>query len=191
METPDLPLLILQRNMKEHVIYLEPSLNFNITVEFPEELQAACHYLMPQNLKRYKQNLQRTNHLASLLLPFFKNRVRTDCCVLGKISGMGSLLFSTRAARCPTPSPSACQSRHYVRTALSTISLTAVIKQHRKVKDMNLCQKWKGYAQIVIWNHPVTVWQAGLYTALPMYLTGQIPCWGKLAQRPSLQLSNR
>lgn len=30
METPDLPLLILQRNMKEYVIYLEPSSNLTL-----------------------------------------------------------------------------------------------------------------------------------------------------------------
>jgi len=52
METPGLPLLILQRNTKKHIIYLKPSLNFNnIIAEFPEELQAVCNYLMPQNLK--------------------------------------------------------------------------------------------------------------------------------------------
>lgn len=50
MEKPDLPPLILQRN-KEHIIYCEPSLNFNNTVELRGDLQAACNYLMPQNLK--------------------------------------------------------------------------------------------------------------------------------------------
>lgn len=138
----------------------------------------------PKSKPRYKQNIQRANHLASLLSPFSKNSIRTDCCVLGKISGMGSLLFSTRGAPCPTPSPPACQSRHYI----LYISLTVVIKQY--IKDMNLCQKCKGYTEVVIWNHPVTVWQAGLYAALSINVTGQIPSWGKLAQRPSLQLSN-
>lgn len=61
METPDLQLLILQRNRKEHIIYLESSLNFNnVIIKFSEELQAACNYLMPQNLtlimnKTYKE----------------------------------------------------------------------------------------------------------------------------------------
>lgn len=51
MEKPDLPLLILQRNKKEHIIYLKPSLNFNsIIVQFPEELLAVCSYLIPQDL---------------------------------------------------------------------------------------------------------------------------------------------
>lgn len=51
MEKPDLPLLILQRNKKEHIIYLKPSLNFNsIIVEFPEERLAACSYFIPRYL---------------------------------------------------------------------------------------------------------------------------------------------
>lgn len=166
METPDLPLLILQRNKKEHIIYLEPSLNLTILLLI---FQRNCRLLaiihVPKSKTCYKQNLQRANHLTSLHLPVFKNMVRTDCCALGKISGMGSLLFSTGALQCLAPSPSAYQSRHYVFTALSNVSLTVVIKQNRKFKDMTLYHKWKGYTQTVMWNHPVTAWQGGPYTA--------------------------
>lgn len=55
METPDLPLLILQRNTKEYIISLEPSLNLNIIVEFPEDLQGACQLFdAPKSKTRYK-----------------------------------------------------------------------------------------------------------------------------------------
>lgn len=151
METPDLPLLILQRNTKERVIYLEPSSHLTILLLVFQRncrLLAIIHVSKPKTC--YKQNLQRANHIASLHLPLFKNRVKTDCCALGKISGMGSLVFSTRALQCLTSSPSAYQSRHYVFTALSNISLTRVIQQHRKVKDTTLYHKKKGYTQTVM-----------------------------------------
>lgn len=75
METPDLPLLILQRNMKEHIIYLKPSLNFNnIIAEFPEELQAACNYLMPPNLKHV---INKTYKELTILLHCFYHSSKT------------------------------------------------------------------------------------------------------------------
>lgn len=140
MEKPDLPPLILQRN-KEHIIYLEPSLNFNDIVELPGDLQAACNYLMPQNLKpvtnkTYKQPMILFHcfyHSAGIRLELIAvsgERFRGwDSCH----SPLGQHHARPQSTSFPTRALYLSSSEHH--------RLHRGVKQDRKVRDMNPCKK--------------------------------------------------